>query len=79
MYLMLGKRRAGHQKKKNKTHLTSFLMTKHYRAGFLDPNEAGRGSPCPAMLEAAYISLLRGMVRLMDGDLDRSSGRGVAG
>ena len=30
-----------------KNCLTSFLMANHYRMGFLDPNEAGRGSLRP--------------------------------
>ena len=75
---MLGKRRQGHQKKKK--NLTSFLMTKHYRAGFLDANEAGGESQrLGRVTSSLYKFVARDVVRLMDGDLDRSSGRGVAG
>ena len=43
------------------------------------PGGGGGGGGGEAVLQAAYISLLRGRVRLMDGGLDRSSGGGVSG
>ena len=71
-----------------KSDLTGFLMVKRSGAGF-PGGVPGRGSrtqtrqveevSARTVLEAAYISLLQGMVRLMGGGSDRSPGRGVAG
>ena len=65
------------KKKKKKTRLTCFLMAKCYQVGFLDPNEAGQGSP---RLDHVRSGLYKFVVRDgQDGGSDRSPGRGVAG
>ena len=55
-------------------------MTKHYRAGFLDANEAGGESQrLGRVTSSLYKFVARDVVRLMDGDLDRSFSQGVTG
>ena len=57
-------------------------MAERSWAGFPDPNEAGRGSPCLDCAGEWFICVRIDRpkkVRLMDGGSDRLPGRGVAG